>query len=298
MIENIANQGIRLQSDVTKHRIERTDRRIENTQTLWEDYKKDIAKLAKETTKECYHKITSRIKAIEKDIKETNNNPKINTNNNLRAHEAFLTSQLKQLKKKEATTHKATLNAKLANHSEKLGGIWSALGKEKRPRNPIYRLRIPNSDPLRYKHHSRRMAELACKHHDTLQNEDIDPNISPNEYARKLDDILKEIPDNQCLQEPDRSQLNWKITEDQVSRALHLTRDGSATGLDGCPYELWKALEKRHNRLRHRNKPSFDIIKTLTHLFQDIQEHGVDDRMEFTMGWMCPLFKKKDPTDI
>jgi len=44
--------------------------------------------------------------------------------------------------------------------------------------------------------------------------------------------------------------------------------------------------------------PSFDIIKALTLLFQDIQEHGVDKRMSFTTGWMCPLFKKKDPTDI
>jgi len=33
-------------------------------------------------------------------------------------------------------------------------------------------------------------------------------------------------------------------------------------------------------------------------LFQDVQEHGVDDRTEFTTGWMCPLFKKKDPTEI
>jgi len=44
--------------------------------------------------------------------------------------------------------------------------------------------------------------------------------------------------------------------------------------------------------------PSFDIIKALTLLFQDIQEHGVDERTSFTTGWMCPLFKKKDPTDI
>jgi len=64
--------------------------------------------------------------------------------------------------------------------------------------------------------------------------------------------------------------MNWKILEVQVSKALHLTRDGATTGLDGCPYELWKALEKQHNKLRHRNIPSFDIIKTLSYLFQDI----------------------------
>jgi len=46
------------------------------------------------------------------------------------------------------------------------------------------------------------------------------------------------------------------------------------------------------------NTPSFDITKVLTYLFQDIQEHGVDKRTTFTTGWMCPLFKKKDPMEI
>ena len=36
----------------------------------------------------------------------------------------------------------------------------------------------------------------------------------------------------------------WKIMEEQVSKALNHTKDGMATGLDGCPYKLWKMLEK------------------------------------------------------
>jgi len=269
-----------------------------NIQTCWEAYKTVIKKVAKETAKECYHKITSHIKALEKDIKETNNNPKMNTNNNLQAHEAYLANQLKQLKKKKAKNQRNCLNTKLANHGEWMGGIWSALGKEKRPRNPIYRLKVANLNLTRYERHSKRMAELARKHHNTLQDEDIDPNMSPEEYTEKLENILRVIPETQCLQEPERSSMNWKISEVQVSKALCLTRDGTATGLDRCPYKLWKVLEKRHNKLRHRNVPSFDIIKTISYLFQDIQEYGVDKRMEFNMGWMCPLFKKKDPTNI
>ena len=92
--------------------------------------------------------------------------------------------------------------------------------------------------------------------------------------------------------------MSWKLTEEQVQKALSLAKDRSATGLDRCPYELWKALQKRHSKLRHRNDQSFDIIKILMHIYRDIQAHGVDERTEFTMGWMCPLFKKKDPTDI
>jgi len=46
----------------------------------WETYSKSIPKIAKEIAKECYHKVTSQIKAIERDLKETNNNPEISMN--------------------------------------------------------------------------------------------------------------------------------------------------------------------------------------------------------------------------
>ena len=297
-MKKVAEKGIEYQNKVTRDRIERTDRHVTNTQTHWESYKDIIQKLARVVTKENYHKITSCIKAIEEDLKRTNNNPEIRTNGNLQAHEAYLANHLKHLKKKEARNRKDHLSAKLANQGERLGGIWSALGKEKRPRNPIHRLKIPNTNPPQYEHNSKRMANLAHNHHDNLQNEDIDPNVSPEEYDRLLEEILNKIPENQQPEEPDRTRMSWKVTEGQVSEALHCTKDGTATGLDGCPYKLWKALEKRHNKLRHKDAPSFDVIKVLTYLFQDIQEHGVDDRTEFMTGWMCPLFKKKDPTDI
>jgi len=297
-MEKLAEQGISLQSKIMRDRIERTDRQIANTQTHWEAYKNSIHETAKEVAKECYHKITSHIKAIEKDLRETNNNQNISTNRDIQTHEAFLASHLKHLKKKEVRNQKDLLSAKLANHGKPLGGIWSALGKEKRPRNPIYRLKIPNTTPPQYERSSKRMAELARNHYDTMQDEDIDQNMSLEDYDTTLNDILNDIPKNQCLEEPERTTMSWKTTEDQVRRALHRTKDGTTTGLDSCPYELWKALEKRHNKLRHKNRPSFDVIKALTYLFQDIQEHGVDDRTDFTTRWMCPIFKKKDPTEI
>ena len=194
--------------------------------------------------KECYHKITSRIAVLEKDLRETNNKPDISTNRETQTHEAILTSQLKHLKKKEAKNRSDLMKAKLANHSERLGGMWSVLGKEKRLRSLIHRLRIPNTNPPQYERSSKRMAELACDHHDTLQSEDIDPNMSIEEYDMLINDFLNEIPESQRLEDPDRTMMSWKITEEQVSKALQRTKDGTATGLDGCPYELWKTLEK------------------------------------------------------
>jgi hypothetical protein len=36
----------------------------------------------------------------------------------------------------------------------------------------------------------------------------------------------------------------------------------------------------------------------LTVIFKDIQKHGVDPCTDFSLGWMCPIYKKKDPTEI
>lgn len=40
------------------------------------------------------------------------------------------------------------------------------------------------------------------------------------------------------------------------------------------------------------------MIRTLTIVINDIQLHGVDPQTEFTLGWMCPIYKKKERTEI
>ena len=157
LLEKIAEHSNAFLSNTMRDQFERTDQRIANVQTHWESYKNSIHKITKEVAKECYYKITSRIKTIEKDLRDTNNNQDISTNKEVRSHEAYLANHLKHLKKKEARNRKDLLSAKLANHGEHLGGMWSALGKEKRPRNPVHRLKIPNSDPLQY------VTFLACR---------------------------------------------------------------------------------------------------------------------------------------
>jgi Reverse transcriptase (RNA-dependent DNA polymerase) len=84
----------------------------------------------------------------------------------------------------------------------------------------------------------------------------------------------------------------------QVETALKKAKNGSAPSLDGCPSELWKTLNKRYERATKLRKPGFNIIKVLTTLFQDIQTHGVSPQSNFAEGWMCPIYKKKDRTEI
>ena len=85
---------------------------------------------------------------------------------------------------------------------------------------------------------------------------------------------------------------------EHVREALALTKNSSATGMDGCPYELWKKLDDRNESAREEEKDGFDVADTLALIFQDIQDHGVDNRSDFALGWMCPIYKKKDKRDI
>jgi len=58
-------------------------------------------------------------------------------------------------------------------------------------------------------------------------------------------------------------------------------------------------LKECHNApKKNENVDSFDIAQSLTIVFSDIQDHGIDPETDFNLGWMCPLFKKKDPTEI
>jgi hypothetical protein len=61
---------------------------------------------------------------------------------------------------------------------------------------------------------------------------------------------------------------------------------------------IWKALKQRHDSDTSAGKQGFDIIKALTAVYQDIQKHGLDNNSNFALGWMCPLYKKNDPTEI
>jgi Reverse transcriptase (RNA-dependent DNA polymerase) len=102
----------------------------------------------------------------------------------------------------------------------------------------------------------------------------------------------------QLLHKPERTPMSYQITEAQIDCALQLTKNGSTTSIDGCPYELWKVLKAKHETAPNGTEEGFNISKTLATVFQDIQTFGLIADLDFALGWMCPLYKKKDPTEI
>jgi hypothetical protein len=85
------------------------------------------------------------------------------------------------------------------------------------------------------------MATLTRDFHENLQEEGLQLLDNPNEYSQRLTNILREIPPNRKLPEPAHSQMNWEVQEAHTTKAIQLSKNNSATGLDGCLYELWKS---------------------------------------------------------
>ena len=272
LITKVAERGKVLQNSLDKLDRGETHRNETNPQNLWEEFKNEIQQIAKTHTNKARYKTASMIKQLEKDIKSIAADPDFDTNDKLRAEEAYLENKLAHLLHVTAQNQKADTKAELAENGERLGGIWSAINKDKKPRNLIPRLKIPESNPPQYEHNSTRMADLAQKYHDNLQKLDI-TDQTPAECTTKIEQALNAIPPTQWLDEPQRSPMNQIASDAQVKAAIRLAKNNTSTGMDGCPYELWKALSQRHQEKTRQNQPSFDIDKTLTRVFRDIQSH-------------------------
>ena len=300
LLERLIDRGMTLQTDLQDLVNSHQQRGQANPQSLWASFKKDIVKLSKKHCSESRGKLRKKIAIIEKKMMTLTRNPSLDTDNGLRAKEAFWASELANLKHIQARDKRDETRAVVANHGEVLGGVWSGMNKDRKPRDIITRLKTPNPQSANdtFERDSRRMAKLARDYHDTLQYQDIIiPDDSP-EWIPKTAAILGEIPGNQHLSDYDLDKAEWILTYEQVEKALHLTKNGTATGLDGCPYELWKELDKKYKEAKSQRKEGFDIVAALTSLFTDIQNGGVVENSDFASGWMCPIYKKKDRSEI
>jgi hypothetical protein len=142
------------------------------------------------------------------------------------------------------------------------------------------------------------MANLAWNYHENLQYEGLGIPKNHPDYRPKVEEILDEIPPAQHLSEEETHTFKWKVELEHIREALSLTKNGSATRIDGLPYELWKELDNMNESAQKKESEGFDIADTLALIFQDIQENGVDERSDFSLGWMCPIYKKKDKKEI
>lgn len=120
---------------------------------------------------------------------------------------------------------------------------------------------------------SEEMAKIAKSYHDELQTNDTHLHIVHDKReARKWS--LAEIPNGQKLNTP-TEQMNETLKEEHILKALLSSKSGSTAGMDRIPYDTWKLLHKKHQEASQNEKPSFDIIKTMTYVMTNIQIYMV-----------------------
>jgi hypothetical protein len=93
-----------------------------------------------------------------------------------------------------------------------------------------------------------------------------------------------------------------RIKENEVMGAIGAVAPGKAAGLDGIPAKLWKELAKEYDDAERQDpRPTPmppNITKILTKVYNNTEEFGIKTGTDFNEGWMCPIFKKSERSDI
>ena len=264
--------------------------RSTNPQTLWQDFKNEIRQEATKAAKIQIPKITKRISTLKRDLAELHQQESIDSAPPARTNAAFIEREIDHLEKKKYKRAFTRSQALWHLKGEKINKYWTKINNPKKPRDLIQRLRNPLTQSVTTR--TDEMARLAKDYHENLQSDDLLPPTSETR-AEALGEALHAIPNEQKLADPTASPLNSPITADDLEKALASSKLGTAAGPDGIPYELWKHLHSLHKSAAREQKPSFNALNCMFRTLIDIQNHGVDPRTEFTLGWMCPIYKKK-----
>ncbi|KAJ7185338.1 Endonuclease/exonuclease/phosphatase, partial [Mycena filopes] len=174
------------------------------------------------------------------------------------------------------------------------------MSKEKKPRDTLDYLRRTDTIPAVGSKRSDEMAEIARSYHNDLQADASES--CPTTKSAAISDVLEGMSSHE--DDPRMMELGKILTEDDVLLAMKQSSSGTAAGIDGIPTELWKKLNELHLENERKNKtddvptPSFNVVKVLTLIYNSMEKGEVVCGTGFATGWMCPIWKKKDPTDI
>jgi hypothetical protein len=148
------------------------------------------------------------------------------------------------------------------------------VNKYKTPRDPIY--------ALEYKTKSKNMAQLARNyHHDLLQAGLYTP---PDEREIVIAKVLASVLPDDILSDADSTSMGSRLSKQDVLEALKSSKNETSTGINGLPYKLWKILHDKYETDTKTNSSTFNIVKALSKVYNDIEEHGVVLTTNFTEG--------------
>ncbi|KAI1787031.1 Endonuclease/exonuclease/phosphatase, partial [Ganoderma leucocontextum] len=208
---------------------------------------------------------------------------------------ALLTDQIRRLKQRHFKEQQNAGRLKHRLEGERPTKYWTRLHKPAAPREIMFALeknpnRAENEEPC-YETDTAKMAELARHHHNEIQKDG--PEIKPeDERAADIRMAVGSITVGLC--DDEANMVGGDIDREECEVALRFSKSGSAPGLDGIPYEVWKALHERYKEdSRHEGRETMDVMLLLHSVFRDIQTHGVCASTPFAEGWMAPIYKEK-----
>jgi len=269
-----------------------------NPQTLFRDWKDDSIKKIRDMARKKIPQIEQRLTRIKEQVKEIREDPTIPIDDKqcLTAELATESARLAHLRYEKTRDN---LDARRWVYRETITKPWMIENKDKKQRDPIKMLKVPGSNPPQYQRGSKEMLDIARKHHVDLQNHDLpaDEETHINQITDILQSLPKKIPSNE------KAKLATEISQDEILSAIHALPNGKSPGLDGVPHEFWKTLLDRYitetaNPNGRSDDTAFNVAQALKILFNDIEKFGLTPESNFAEGWMCPIFKKKDRTDI
>ena len=91
---------------------------------------------------------------LEQERRAISNNTGIDTFDSMRVNEAYLAKELEILIRIREKDKKDDTRAVISSHGDVLGGIWSAMNKDRKPRDLMYWLKNPNMLPTTYERDS------------------------------------------------------------------------------------------------------------------------------------------------
>jgi hypothetical protein len=146
----------------------------------------------------------------------------------------------------------------------------------------------PNSPPAApgYESRPKEMAEIGRAYHDGIQHKD-----KPDDYARIL---ATSIVLNQCdayIKRHQHDSMSQRLLAFELIITLKMSKNETAPGIDGLPYEFYKWLEIERKKRAENHEDTWNLMEILESLFEAIEIYGVAPCTDFNTGWMCPIYK-------
>ncbi|KAL1660580.1 Endonuclease/exonuclease/phosphatase, partial [Schizophyllum commune] len=164
--EQVNDKGVEVLGEMVRARDNRTS--DNNPQSIWIRGKYAITEIYRKHAKKNVPRLERVIKETESKLDAIENDATLSEDAKT-ISATLLRQELDNLQRQRVGLSKKTAQARFHAEGEEVGKYWSSINKKKAPREIIYRLREPGSEPAVFATRSDKMADLARNYHEDLQ---------------------------------------------------------------------------------------------------------------------------------